>query len=91
MPSAATGAAAKADTPTGNTTTDQPSIILVEFLGFGDGYGSNKENEKPQRKPNDQRSYNTNSPYQILGVGTLDDREISALAAEMRIESRPPR
>jgi len=74
----AAGSAANTDTPTSSTTTDRPSIILVEFLGFGDGDGSTPpvQDNDHSRKGNDQHSsYDPNSRLQIIGLGALTDAQ----------------
>jgi hypothetical protein len=79
-------AAQQAAAPQQGSGNAQPSIIIVEVLGFGGGSGEepNEGEEERRRKSQDQRTYNTNSPYQVLGVGTLTDDQVSRLAAERR-------
>jgi hypothetical protein len=88
------GAAAKGDTPSGSIPKEQPSIIIVEVLGYGGGDSSPGDDAKPsqqdqdqlKKRKNEQHSYNANSPYQVLGVGALTESQVSDLAAEKRAE-----
>src|SRR5262249_31276019 len=80
----AAGSATKSmETPSGaRDNKDTPSIIIVEFLGFGGGDGDppKEQRDKPREEP-DQRSYNGNSAFQIVGVGELTDAQKEQLAA----------
>ncbi|WP_198135168.1 filamentous haemagglutinin family protein [Rhodopseudomonas palustris] len=72
---------------------DRPSIILVEFLGFGGGDGSGQPgsgNQGPKDNSREQHSYNVNSPVQLVGNGPLTEAQMSALTAEEKrnLESR---
>jgi hypothetical protein len=76
--------------PTQNN--DRPSIIIVEVLGYGGGSSDtpDKSDEERRSKPQGQQTYNTNSPYQVLGVGALTDDQVAALAAEKRTSAGRP-
>jgi len=69
------GAAAKTDTsPASTGKSDQPSIIIVEFLGFGGG-DTDAESDQKRGKPQDKRTYNTNSAVQYVGAGTPTEEQ----------------
>ena len=70
-------AAQQAVTPGQGSGNAQPSIIIVEVLGFGGGGGNTPDNSEKERrrKTQGQRSYNTNGAVQVLGHGDLTDQE----------------
>ncbi|MCA6109656.1 filamentous haemagglutinin family protein [Bradyrhizobium cenepequi] len=80
------GAAQQVAKPVQAGAAEQPSIIIVEFLGFGGESGDmpSESQDNRRRRIQDQRTYNVNSPYQVLGVGPLTDDQLSSLAAERR-------
>ena len=86
--SSAAGSAAKTDTPTGNTATDRPSIILVEFLGFGGGDGTPQPQQEDRRKKEEGRSqidgnsYDPYSPVHLLGNGKLAEKQKKKLSVD---------
>jgi hypothetical protein len=73
-------AAQQAMTPGRGSGNAQPSIIIVEVLGFGGGDGetSPQPGGKPRRS-GEQRTYNQNGNVQVLGYSTLADSEMTGL------------
>jgi hypothetical protein len=61
-----TGAAAKTADLQASSNNDHPSVIIVEFLGFGGGDGSDQPNPVPERNSQD-----STGPVQVLGAGQL--------------------
>ncbi|MDI4237335.1 filamentous hemagglutinin family protein [Bradyrhizobium sp. Arg237L] len=78
-------AAQTATLPAAARGGEQPSIIMVEFLGFGGGDGSPENEEQPGRK--NRQSYDTNSVFQVVGNGTLTPEQAQALTDEERRNS----
>ncbi|MGY3608230.1 MULTISPECIES: filamentous hemagglutinin family protein [unclassified Bradyrhizobium] len=78
-------AAQTATLPTASRDGDRPSIIIVEFLGFGGGDGGPENEEQPGRK--NRQSYDTNSVFQVVGNGTLTPEQAQALTDEEKRNS----
>lgn len=84
---AAAAAAAAAAHP---APSDQPSIFLVEVLGYGGGGGTNAPEQKPSehKKSATQASYDYGSPFQVLGLGPMSTTQIRQVADAMRPERK---
>lgn len=70
-------AAKTADAPRGGDAQQQPSVIIVEVLGYGGGgeRGPEKDEEKPREKNDTRQSYDPNSMFQVVGNGELNDEQ----------------
>jgi hypothetical protein len=79
------GAAQQAAPPAPATGKDKPSIIILEFLGFGGGDGIENQGQQKNdkgRKALEEHSCNANSNVQIIGYSTLNDSEMLDLTEE---------
>ncbi|MGO4683992.1 filamentous haemagglutinin family protein [Hyphomicrobium sp. 2TAF46] len=78
----ASGAAAKqATNPAQSGASEQPSVIIVEVIGFGGGESDDeKEKRKPQRQSN--LNYDPNSTLRVLGNGEITSEQTKALTDE---------
>jgi hypothetical protein len=72
----------QAATPTQPEGGDRPSIILVEFLGFGGGDGSDEPTGKRKTPPDERRSYNPADPVKVVGYGPLTETDLRGLTDE---------
>ncbi len=85
----AAGAATKTVTsPAQNSTTAQPSVLIVEIEGYGGDDGQNEpatpNQITPLQKKHERQSYDETSPYQVVGLGEMTDAETQSLANETR-------
>ena len=72
---------------TQTTPSERPSVIIVEVLGFGgDGSDAPADPNESRRRggPDEQRSQDLDSPYQILGAGQMTADEARQIIAERR-------
>ncbi|WP_245475962.1 filamentous haemagglutinin family protein [Bradyrhizobium sp. Leo170] len=69
--------------PIAPSTNDRPSIIIVEFLGFGGGDGTSPDGgEERRRRDQGRQSYDPTSSVQYVGVGQLTDDQLRKLTPE---------
>ncbi|MCK9914327.1 filamentous hemagglutinin family protein [Microbacteriaceae bacterium K1510] len=82
----AAGVAAQSATTPQTETAKQPSIIIVEVLGFGGGDNPDQktapDNEK--RSSLDAPAYDPGSKFQVIGNGELTDEQKGRLTAQER-------
>jgi hypothetical protein len=69
------GAAQQAAAPGQSGAQEQPSIIIVEVLGFGGGEGGESDSDEEERRRKSQRSYDPNSRLQVVGLGQLTEEQ----------------
>ncbi len=82
-------AAQQASGPKQGSGNAQPSIIIVEVLGFGGGDGESKgrDTEEESRRSKDRRSYNPADPIKIVGYGALTSADTQNLTDEEKAKT----
>ncbi|MCK9915644.1 filamentous hemagglutinin family protein [Microbacteriaceae bacterium K1510] len=80
----AAGSAQQTATPQQGSGAAQPSVIIVEVLGFGgdDGAPARKPEDDQRRGAPERHTYNPNANVQVLGYSTLSDSEMIGLTEE---------
>nr|WP_225709171.1 filamentous haemagglutinin family protein [Bradyrhizobium cenepequi] len=69
--------------PAAPNTSDRPSVIIVEFLGFGGGETISPDGGEERRRGGQGRqSYDPTSSVQYVGVGQLTDDQLRKLTPE---------
>ena len=82
----ATAANQQTATPT-QSANAQPSVIIVEVLGYGGGEErpqQDRQKEDEQRKRTEQRAYDPNSAFRAVGNGRLTEEQRSKLTERER-------
>jgi filamentous hemagglutinin family protein len=84
----ATAATQQAATPTQGSGNAQPSVIIVEVLGYGGGSDTPEQPNPggtPKRRQQEERQgYDPNSMFQVVGSGALNDDQKKKLTDEER-------
>jgi hypothetical protein len=86
-----TAGANETDAPATTASSDRPSIIIVEVLGYGGSDGTpapepDKDNHKVRHQ---QGSYDTRGMFRVIGNGELTDKEKENLTQEERQHLEP--
>ncbi len=75
---------------TQTSTSERPSVIIVEVLGYGGSSNDTQQREDDdRRKSDDRRSYHTNSVIQVVGSGPLNQEQKQVLTDAEKITLSP--
>jgi len=81
----ATTASQQTATPNQGAGNAQPSVIIVEVLGYGGGEAPKPSDDDDKRgSQRSERSYNHDSAFQVVGVGELNEAEMRGLSETER-------
>ena len=81
----ATTASQQTATPNQGAGSAQPSVIIVEVLGYGGGEAPKPSDDDDKRgSQRSERSYNHDSAFQVVGVGELNEAEMRGLSETER-------
>ncbi|MDI4231971.1 filamentous hemagglutinin family protein [Bradyrhizobium sp. Arg237L] len=77
----ATAATQQTAAPTQGSANAQPSVIIVEFLGYGGGSDDGEQPSK-KRERDDKQTYNESAPIRVVGYGPIKPADTKDLTAE---------
>ncbi len=81
----ATAATQQTAIPGQGSGNERPSVIIVEVLGYGGGGANSQDDEEQILKRDNRQTYNANSALQVVGVGSLSERQKQALTTDEQV------